>query len=307
MDDFLLTLGALTLGGSAAILLLSLASRSTRSRYGARWRCWAWLLLCLRLALPFSLLPQGQREAAAPIQLPTPSDPVIYQSHPGVGNQTAPPSQSGDAPGQTGGQGAAVSSPSAGGPPAVQPEPPREESFSLSLSQLAGILWLAGAAVMVLWAGLAHLRFLRYLRRWSSPAADSGAVRIFNQLGDSLGLDRRPRLLVCQGLKVPMLAGLLRPVLLLPQEELSEDSLRYSLLHELTHFRRRDIWLKTLALWVNALHWFNPLAWYMVRLVERDTELACDEAALNALSPEEHAAYGQTILSAVSRLKKEKP
>ena len=69
MDDFLLTLGALTLGGSAAILLLSLASRSTRSLYGARWRCWAWLLLCLRLAVPFPLLPQGQREAA-PIQLP---------------------------------------------------------------------------------------------------------------------------------------------------------------------------------------------------------------------------------------------
>ena len=67
MDDFLLTLGALTLGGSAAILLLSLASRSTRSLYGARWRCWAWLLLCLRLAVPFPLLPQGQREAA-PIQ-----------------------------------------------------------------------------------------------------------------------------------------------------------------------------------------------------------------------------------------------
>ena len=42
--------------------------------------------------------------------------------------------------------------------------------------------------------------------------------------------------------------------------------------------------------------------WYMVRLVERDTELACDEAALRRLSPEEHAAYGRTILNAVERL-----
>lgn len=87
MDDLLLTLGALTLGGSAAILLLSLASRSTRSLYGARWRCWAWLLLCLRLAVPFPLLPQGQREAA-PIQLPTFSDSIIYQSRPGGGEQS---------------------------------------------------------------------------------------------------------------------------------------------------------------------------------------------------------------------------
>ena len=302
MDDFLLTLGALTLGGSAAILLLSLASRSTRSLYGARWRCWAWLLLCLRLAVPYPLLPQGQREAA-PIQLPTFSDSIIYQSRPGGGEQSPPEGQSGEAPGKAGSQGSTVSSSYSGG----QPDPSWDEPFSLSLSQLAGALWLVGVTVVVLWAGLAHLRFLRYLRRWSSPVVDSDTVRIFNQLGDSLGLGRRPRLLACQGLKVPMLAGLLRPVLLLPQDKLSGDALHYSLLHELTHFRRRDIWLKALALWVNALHWFNPLAWYMVRLVERDTELACDEAALNTLSPEEHAAYGQTILSAVSRLRKEAP
>ena len=57
-----------------------------------------------------------------------------------------------------------------------------------------------------------------------------------------------------------------------------------------------------MALWVNALHWFNPFMWYMVRLVERDTELACDEAALKALPAGERAAYGRTILSAAERL-----
>ncbi|KQM11238.1 hypothetical protein AOA80_09590, partial [Methanomassiliicoccales archaeon RumEn M1] len=96
-----------------------------------------------------------------------------------------------------------------------------------------------------------------------------------------------PRLLVCQGLKAPMLAGLLRPAILLPPGALSGEELGFSLLHELTHYRRRDVWLKTLVLWVNALHWFNPLMWYMVRLVERDIELACDEDALRALPPQD--------------------
>ena len=84
---------------------------------------------------------------------------------------------------------------------------------------------------------------------------------------------------------------------------MGEHALRYSILHELTHFKRRDLWLKTLALLVNAVHWFNPFMWYMTRLVERDTELACDEAALKLLPPEEHKAYGTTILDAVERLK----
>ena len=58
MNRFLLDLAALSLGGGAVVLLLLLAARLTRGRYAARWR-WvlAWLLLCLRLAVPFSLLP----------------------------------------------------------------------------------------------------------------------------------------------------------------------------------------------------------------------------------------------------------
>lgn len=42
MREFLFTLTGLTLGGSAAVCLLALAGRSTRARYGARWRCLAW-------------------------------------------------------------------------------------------------------------------------------------------------------------------------------------------------------------------------------------------------------------------------
>ena len=298
MDKLLPALGSLTLGGSAAIALLALLSRASRSRYGARWRCWAWLLLCLRLALPLPLLPLGQQVPRAPLQLPAPSDTVIYRQPP------APLPQGPAASGPE--RPARPAAPPQGQNPGVGADSPgsvQEEGFTLSLSRLTGWVWLAGALVTLGWALWAHLRFLLYLRRWSLPAQDPQTVHIFNELGNRLGLDRRPRLLVCQGLQVPMLAGLLRPVLLLPPGGLSEPALRYSLLHELTHLRRRDIWLKALALWVNALYWFNPLCWYMVRLVERDTELACDEAALRALPPEEHAAYGRTILDAAQRLK----
>ena len=122
----------------------------------------------------------------------------------------------------------------------------------------------------------------------------------YNALGDQLNLHRRPSLLTCPGLSVPMLAGLLRPVLLLPEVVPAGDELKYSLLHELTHYRRRDIWRKTLALWVRAVHWFNPLVWLAARWMDRDIELSCDEGALKLLPPEEHAAYGRTILNAAS-------
>ena len=303
MTDLLPTLGALTLGGSAAVGALALASRSARSRYGAGWRCLAWLLLCLRLAVPISLLYHGEEPVRSPVRLPAPSDAIIYhspapQAPPVSGQDWTGPAAS-PVPGRNGAPGA--ESAASGSAPSA----PDQSGFSLSLSQVLLGVWLAGVAAMALWAAVSHLRFLRYLSRWARPVADPETVQLYNQLGDLLGLDHRPRLRLCPGLPAPMLAGLFRPVLLLPEGEQEPEALRCALLHELTHYRRRDIWLKTLALWVNLVHWFNPVMWYMVRLVERDTELACDEAVLRLLPPQEHAAYGRTILDAVDRLRRQ--
>ena len=312
MDNLLLTLAALTLGGSAAVAALALVSRSTRARYGARWRCWAWLLLCLRLAVPVSLAGLTHSAARTPIRLPVPEDTVVYHYAPSRPEPPSDPLPAGGTsapnlpPAGQGNQGTSVSSPDTSaqeaGPDTAGTAAGDSGGFSLSASQLLLGIWLTGAGAMLLWALVSHARLLIFLRRWAVPVSDPEVLRACNQLGNRLGLNRRPRLMSCRGLRVPMLVGLFHPALLLPQEAPQGEALYCSLLHELTHYRRRDIWLKTLALWVNALHWFNPFMWYMVRLVERDTELACDEAALKALPAGERAAYGRTILSAAERL-----
>ena len=299
MDRILLALGGLALGGSAAVIALALAGRSTWSRYGARWRCWAWLLLCLRLAVPLPLLPQG--ETQAPIRVELPAAPAPSRPAPSPAPEGASPPNSPSEPPQT---------PAHPADPPSAPDP-GDQGFYIfkkylenrSPAEIAAGLWLAGALGMLAWNALSHLRFLAYLRRWSQPARERGVLDAFRRAGLRLQLRRGPRLLVCQGLRVPMLAGVLRPALLLPcREDWTGAELDCSLLHELTHYRRRDIWLKALAMWVNALHWFNPLMWYLVRVVERDTELACDEDVLRRLPTELRAAYGRTILSAAGRL-----
>ena len=189
----LLTLGGLTLGGSAAVVLLSLAGRTTWGRYGSKWRCWAWLALCLRLAVPLPLMPQSERRAPIQMDLPpaavTPPAPIIPGGAPGPAPAPEPKEP-------------AASVPEASSSPDVQPPAPIREP-SLSPAQIALGVWLLGAAAFLAWTGAAHLRFLRWLRRWAAPVTGGEAIAAFNQLGDRLGLDRRPRLLVCQGLKAP--------------------------------------------------------------------------------------------------------
>ena len=134
MNRFLLDLAALSLGGGAVVLLLLLAARLTRGRYAARWRCTAWLLLSLRLAVPFPLLPH-LGPAEAPVQLTVPSNPVVFTYSPPVSQPPAASSR----PAQS------QAAPSRSEPVqnAVQPEAPAESGgFSLSLAQLLLILWL---------------------------------------------------------------------------------------------------------------------------------------------------------------------
>lgn len=305
-NNLLPTLGALTLGGSIAVILFAVTARASRTRYAARWRCWIWLLLCLRLVIPVSFMNGEGDTHSAPIQLQVPSDTVIYEYEPPVQTTVQPtvsgePSALPDTP--------VMPSVPAAPTVSVQPEVPVGEpqetkpNISVSLAEIVRIIWAVGAGVMLIWTIVSHLRFLRYVRRWSHGVEDPAAIRMYNQLGDRLNLAHRPNLRTCTGLKAPMLAGLIHPKLLLPEDTVQSDALRFVLIHELTHYKRRDIWLKSLAMLTNIVHWFNPFMWYMVRLVERDTELACDEAALHQLPPEDHSAYGRTILNAVERLK----
>ena len=77
-----------------------------------------------------------------------------------------------------------------------------------------------------------------------------------------------------------MVIGVLRPRLLLPEEGYDARSLAFILRHELTHCRRHDLWYQLALLLANAVHWFNPLIWLMVRQAQGDMELTCDDAVV---------------------------
>ena len=106
-------------------------------------------------------------------------------------------------------------------------------------------------------------------------------------------------MIVCEAISTPAVTGLLRPRLLLPHEHYDVQELRYILRHELCHLKRRDMLLKLVLLAANAMHWFNPVVYLMLRQADEDIELACDSAATDGLELPERAAYSRTLLAAV--------
>lgn len=93
-----------------------------------------------------------------------------------------------------------------------------------------------------------------------------------------------------------MMLGLVRPVILLPGREMEPEQLDVVLRHELVHLRRRDVAYKALLLLTNAVHWFNPLVWWMVREASRNLELCCDDEVVRAKDAGFRRRYGEILL-----------
>ncbi len=287
-------------------------------RYTARWRCRVWIALAVLLLLPLPSVP-----ARAPLRLELPGaavEPLAAFSGadaagamssderaqgeaapvppPAAGRESAPQAkpaqdalshipQTAAAP-KTG---AAVQLP---GPEAPRPLPPSP----LSPLALCGAVWAAGAVVLGLWRLGAYLFFLRRALRRARPVTDPRILQAFRLSAAGLGR-RTPRLLEAPGLAGPLTAGVLRPVLLLPEGTAADAGLPLMLAHELMHLRRRDIPKKMLLLAANTLHWPNPAVWLLLRRAQRDIELACDEAVVAGRDAAYRNRYCDALLAAL--------
>jgi len=114
-----------------------------------------------------------------------------------------------------------------------------------------------------------------------------------------LGKKRMPELQISAAVSSPVITGLLKPVLLLPHDQFSEQELSFIFRHELVHYQRRDLWYKMILTIANGLHWFNPFVYLMVARAGMDIEISCDDQVMKGLDDNARAIYGEAILDAL--------
>lgn len=144
-----------------------------------------------------------------------------------------------------------------------------------------------------------YVAFVVKLRHDRVPANDD-EMAVLRQLGKG---SRTLRLHRSRLAPTPMLIGIFRPAILLPDREYSDARLRNILLHELVHLRRRDILLKWLFVAARSLHWFNPIVYLACREADRACELSCDEAAIKGLDANGKQSYGDTLIAMAAAAK----
>lgn len=109
------------------------------------------------------------------------------------------------------------------------------------------------------------------------------------------------RLMKSQMVTTPILIGILKPIIIIPDIEMTGQELDIILKHELIHKRRGDLIVKLIVFLANALHWFNPIAYHVSDRINGFCETSCDEQVVSKLSVDERKFYGKTILNVLSK------
>lgn len=289
METFLLNLLKTSLLGSLAILAMLVLKPLWRERYRAKTRCWLWLALAVFLLLPVDFSVKN-----APVQAAPPKDYTLFvgtdktaiQSTDNLFGDMA--EKSGQSPAQV--RDTIIQR------PVTNPEQKTTRYIPVTTILFYG--YLAGAAAFLLYQGISYAHFRRTVRRWKRDVSRADYAAMLSNTARDLGVSA-PEMIVCEAISTPAVTGLLRPRLLLPHERYDVQELRYILRHELCHLKRRDMLLKLVLLAANAMHWFNPVVYLMLRQADEDIELACDSAATDGLELPERAAYSRTLLAAV--------
>ncbi len=97
----------------------------------------------------------------------------------------------------------------------------------------------------------------------------------------------------------PFLFGIAHPRIYIP-DSISREELPYVIRHELAHRQRRDYLIKPAGFQILSLHWFNPCVWAAYLMLCRDIELICDERVVRELGAGHKKAYSQALLNSAA-------
>ena len=171
-----------------------------------------------------------------------------------------------------------------------------EAEWTVSSWQIGFCTWLTGLIVFLVYHGIKHYRFAKISRRWSVNITDDHILSMFQTLKLEMGIKRHIHICRCASVGSPMMIGLYKPRILLPTSDLTHDELFFILKHELMHYKRKDLWYKHLVLAVTAIHWFNPLVFFMAKHIHNLCETSCDAEILRSADTETRQSYCKMII-----------
>lgn len=146
-------------------------------------------------------------------------------------------------------------------------------------NMILGTVWIFGTAGLLLFGIIGYFAVLKKTKFESVPYTENIRLSDF--------------------FKTPIVCGLICPKIILPMNfDLDDDAKVKSVIaHECTHIRRGDNFWRLLASFTLYVHWFNPLVWICYDAFIRDMEVSCDEEVLKKSKSDIRGEYAESLVS----------
>jgi len=173
-------------------------------------------------------------------------------------------------------------------------------SSSMPAKEIILYIWIAGAMLFFIREIYVYKSFYKKLKRMSDEIQnDSYEHGVLEVCKKSLKINKRIIIKECSRIKSPMITGIFKPVITIPKMEYNENKLEMIFMHELIHYKRKDLVVKIIALIVNVINWFNPIAYIIRNSINVTCELSLDEQLVKNLDKSKRKYYGETILELI--------
>lgn len=268
-----------------------------KNKLGAKWHYYIWFLLLVKLLVPFS--PQSQLSILNVVDQRF-ERLVIVQDNPVISTGKGLVDETGSKEKEN-----RVSSDAISEQKLIENDSTANiiwkgfDKFNLRLDLLIpAIVWLAGVLLFSLYIALINIRLLLKTRK-CEQSIDRLTDEILHDCKSFMNIRKNIPILLSMSINTPTYTGLVRPRILLPHDfigKVNSDELKHIFLHELAHYKRRDLLFNWLAVILKILHWFNPLIWYGFYRMRHDCEAACDAMILSRMESDERLKYGHTII-----------
>lgn len=161
-------------------------------------------------------------------------------------------------------------------------------------------IWIIGAITLLSLKVIPYISFKSSILRDSTIVEKEDIVNLFNKCKEELNININVQLRTCSIVGSPMLIGIFDPIVLISNIDEDHKRLKMIFLHELNHYKRKDIIIKSFSLIVNAIHWFNPLIFILLREIDKYCEYSIDEMVVEKMDINDRKYYGETILNIAS-------
>lgn len=161
---------------------------------------------------------------------------------------------------------------------------------------VAAVLWLVGILILS-FRPLLGLSYMTWLRRRGLLPASAELMSLVECTSRRLGLKRRVEVALSPRLTVPIVIGILRPLLILSPNALaclSPRQLEGVIAHELAHIRRHDLLINLLQSLVEMLLFYHPAMWWVSHRLREERENCCDDLAVGLIG--DRVSYLEMLL-----------